>query len=354
MPTIRDVAKRAGVAPITVSRVINNSGYVSAATRARVEAAVAELGYVPNRLARSLRLKQTKTLALVLTDITNPFWTTVARGVEDAANEAGFNVILCNTDESETKQEEYLTVLLQKQVDGILLVPAGSTAEQIELIQNQNVPVVVIDRRVPHTQVDVVRADSKGGAYQLVRHLLELGHRRIAVLSGPRTVSTATDRVDGYRRALAEADMNGKAECVYYGRFNQASGYEMAQEALSLSPMPTAMFAVNNFIAVGAWRALREAGLRVPEDMALVAFDDLTSGLVIEPFLTVADQPAYEMGQRATELLLARLSGAAAEAIQEIVLPAKIIVRRSSGPPSVKSGAQEQGDLAQAHRTPSR
>jgi len=331
MPTIRDVAKRAGVAPITVSRVINNSGYASQETRARVEAAVAELGYVPNTLARSLRLRRTHTLALVLTDITNPFWTTVARGVEDTASDAGFNVIFCNTDESEAEQHKYLRVLLQKQVDGVLLVPARSTSEPIEFIQEQRTPVVVLDRRVPDAQADVVRCDSEGGAYQLVRLLLSLGHRRIGMLSGPPGVSTAEDRIAGYRRALAEAGLRGGAESVYFGEFTQASGYEMAQRALAATPRPTALFAGNNFIAIGALRALRDAGLRVPEDVALVGFDDLPAALVIEPFLTVAAQPAYEMGQRATALLLVRLSGQAPEAYQEIVLPTEVIVRKSSG-----------------------
>ena len=332
MPTLRDVAKRAGVAPITVSRVINNSGYVSAQTRARVEAAVEELGYVPNRLARSLRLKHTNTLALVVTDITNPFWTTVVRGVEDAANEAGFTVILCNTDESEAKQDAYLQVLLQKRVDGILFVPASGAAEPVNRVQKQGIPIVVLDRRVPGTQVDVVRGDSEGGAYQLVRHLLGLGHRRIAALSGPEGVSTAVERVSGYRRALREAGLGEGAEQVCYGQFTQPSGYQVAQEALERRPQPTALFATNNFIAIGALRALGDAGLRVPEDISLASFDDLTSALAIEPFLTVADQPAYEMGRQATKLLTDRLSGLAGNGYKEIVLPAKLIVRRSCGP----------------------
>jgi LacI family transcriptional regulator len=332
MPTIRDVAKRAGVAPITVSRVINNSGYVSDETRERVDAAIAELGYVPNTLARSLRSRRTNTLALVLTDITNPFWTTVARGVEDTASDAGFNVILCNTDESEVKQDRYLRVLLQKQVDGVLLVPARSKADSVEFIQNQDTPVVVLDRRVPEAQADVVRCDSEGGAYQLARLLLTLGHRRIAMLSGPRGVSTAEDRVAGYQRALAEHNLSDDADLVCYGEFTQTSGCEMAQQALAATPRPTAFFAANNFIAIGALRCLRDAGLQVPEDVAVVAFDDLTPGLVIDPFLTVASQPAYEMGQRATELLVARLSGQAPEGwYQEVVLPVEIILRRSSG-----------------------
>jgi LacI family transcriptional regulator len=335
MATICDVAKRAGVAPITVSRVINNSGNVRAETRERVETAIQELGYVPNRLARSLRLKRTHTLALVVTDITNPFWTTVVRGVEDAAQGAGFNVILCNTDESEAKQGQYLDVLLEKRVDGILLVPASSSAEPVDRVQRQNLPVVVLDRRVCSAEVDVVRGDSEEGACRLVQHLLSLGHRRIAVLSGPRDVSTAEDRVSGYCRALTEAGLEVRADWVQYGRFSKESGYEMAQQVLATSPRPTGLFAGNNFIAIGALRALRDGGLSVPEDISVVAFDDLMAGMAVDPFLTVVDQPSYEMGRQAAELLLARLSGSAGDGYQEIVLPTVLTVRRSSGQPTI-------------------
>jgi LacI family transcriptional regulator len=333
MPTIRDVAQRAGVAPITVSRVINNAGYVTQEKRERVEAAIADLKYVPNTLARSFRLKQTHTIALVLTDVTNPFWTEVARGVEDAAREQNFNVILCNTDESASRQAEYLSVLLQKQVDGILLVPANSTIAPIELIQAQGTALVVLDRHVPAARVDVVRCDSEGGAHQLTEHMLSLGHRRIAVLTGPADVSSAQDRVAGYRRALAEAGVECVEELIFYGGFVQTSGYQMAQQALLATPRPTALFAANNFIAIGAWRALREAGLRVPDDMTLVAFDDLPASLMIEPFFTVAAQPGYEMGKQGTDLLLTRLAEETPVQPQEIVFPTRLIVRSSSGPP---------------------
>ncbi len=318
---------------MTVSRVINKSGYVSPGARGRVEAAIVETGYVPNTLARSLRFKQTKTIALVLSDIANPFFTTIARGVEDVANRNGFNVIFCNTDESEDKQTEYLTILVQKQVDGVLLVPARSTEGPVAFLRNRGVPVVVLDRRVPECRADDVRGDSEQGAYDLVRLLLDLGHRRIAILSGPPEVSTAADRVAGYRRALAEAGLDSDPALILHGRLRQEGGYQMTQQALALVPRPTALFAANNFIAIGAYRALQDAGLRVPDDMALVAFDDLPPALVLEPFLTVAAQPGYEMGQRATELLLARLAGTAADDCQEIVLPTEIIVRRSSGAP---------------------
>jgi len=331
MTTIYDVARKAGVAPITVSRVINQTGYISADKRQRVEAAVAELGYVPNRLASSLRSRRTHTLALVLSDITNPFFTNLARGVEDTASDAGFTVIFCNTDESEAEEQKYLGVLLQKRVDGILLVPARSNPDSLRMLQHNGTPVVVLDRRIPHVQADVVRCDSEDGAYQLTRLLLGLGHRGIAMLTGPKNVSTSADRVAGYRRALNEAGLAKRQQMVFYGDFRQASGYQMAQQALAAQPRPTALVAANNFITIGALKALQEAGLRVPEDMALVGFDDLPPAMVAFPFFTVATQPSYEMGQAGTRLLLERLENPAARPFQEIILPTEVIVRQSSG-----------------------
>jgi len=331
MPTINDVAKRAGVAPITVSRVINHSGYFSEETGQRVEAAIAELGYVPNRLARGLRTKRTHTLALVMTDITNPFFTTVARGVEDTAGEAGYTVTYCNTDESEAKEQKYLDLLIQQQVDGILLVPARSTPDSVNYIRKHGTPVVVLDRRISGGETDVVRCDSVRGAYRLVRLLLDLGHRRIAMLGGPEGVSTAEDRLSGYGQAMEEEGLKDYEELVQVGSFTQSSGYEMAIQAISLTPRPTAIFAANNFIAFGALKALQEKGLKVPDDIALVAFDDLPPALVTFPFLTVAAQPAYEMAQEATKLLLARVQSDTRGKCQEIILPTELIVRQSSG-----------------------
>jgi LacI family transcriptional regulator len=318
---------------MTVSRVINNSGYISQDTRARVEQAIADLGYVPNALARGLRFKQTKTLALVLTDITNPFFTTLARGVEDAASEQGFSVIFCNTDESEEKEASYLNVVVQKQVDGVLLVPALSSPDSVAFLRERGVHCVVLDRCVPGANVDVVRCDSEQGSYALMRYLTELGHRRIAVLTGPEVVSTAADRVAGYRRALADAGLERDAALVQYGSFTQEGGLRMAQAMLALPQPPTALFAANNFIALGALNALRQAGRCVPADVSLVTFDDLPAALVLEPFLTVAAQPAYEMGRQATTLLLDRLADRGPAFPCEIILPTEIIVRASSGPP---------------------
>jgi LacI family transcriptional regulator len=331
MTTIREVAKLAGVSPITVSRVINNSSYASDETKKKVNAAIRQLGYVPNTLARSLRSRRTCTLALVLTDITNPFWTTVARGAEDAASESGFSMILGNTDESEQKQDRYIKVLLEKQIDGILFVPVGNTAATMKMLRRQEVPCVVLDRRIAGGRADVVRSDSEGGAYQLTKLLLSLGHRRIAIMSGPRGVSTAEDRVVGYQLALKEIGLTVLPELLQYGHFTIESGSEMTRKTLELNPRPTALFAGNNFIAIGALKWLQEMQLRVPEDIAVVGFDDLPSSLTIDPFLTAAKQPAYEMGKRAAELLIARLSGKAPKKYQEIVLPTEIEIHRSSG-----------------------
>lgn len=329
MATIHDVAKLAGVAPITVSRVINNSGYVSDKVREKVNAAIAELGYVPNVLARSLKSKKTNTLALVFTDITNPFFTILARGVEDTASKAGFNVIFCNTDESQEEEDNYIQLLLQKQVDGILLVPAKSNTKSIQLILDQKTPLVVLDRRVADAKVDVVRGDSEGGAFQVTEYLINLGHRRIAILSGPRDVSTAEDRVQGYERAMRA---NGLVDNIQssYGRFSQESGNTVTKEIFSKQPRPTAIFAANNVIALGSLSALLNMGLNVPEDVAIVSFDDIPDNLTHSPFFTVVRQPSYEMGKKATELLIARIKGDQENTFQEIVFPVEFIERASS------------------------
>ena len=337
MPTVLDVAKRAGVAPITVSRVINNSGYISQATRERVEKAVKELGYVPNTLARGLRSKQTKTLALVVTDITNPYFTLMARGVEDAAGASDYTVIYCNTDESEEKEENYVNLLAQRQVDGVLLVPSCGNVKTINFLISNDINVVALDRRVAEVEIDSVRSDSENGAYQLIKLLIGLGHKRIAMITGPKDVSTSVDRVIGYQRALAEANLN-ENELVYYGMFNLESGYEFTKLVMTQSLKPTAIFGANNFIAIGIIKALRDLQFDVPGDVSIGAFDDLPESMLVAPFLTFVEQPAYEMGRTATELLLKRISGELTGGYKKLILPTQIIERRSTGPNRDNSG----------------
>jgi LacI family transcriptional regulator len=338
--TIREVARLAGVSPITVSRVLNRTGLVNAETQARVEKAIAQLNYVPNVLARSFRFKRTETLALVLTDITNPFWTRVARGVEDTARQAGYSVILCNTDENETIKSDTIHLLLQKQVDGILLVPRSKGADLVERIRQQGVPVVILDRRIAGLKEDIVHGDSLGGAYRLTRVLLALGHRRIALLSGPADVPTAADRAAGFQLALEESHCPDSCGIVY-GDYSYRSGYEMARQVLDRTPHPTALFAGNNLIATGALHAIQAVGLCVPQDISIVCFDDIPPELTIEPFFTTATQPAYDLGSQATRLLLERLSQMTAAPPREIVLPVEIIVRRSTAPPPPTGNNQD-------------
>jgi LacI family transcriptional regulator len=331
MVTIRDVAKLAGVAPITVSRVINDSEEVNPATRQRVKKAVEELNYVPNILAKSLRSKRSHTIALVVSDVTNPFYTTIARGVEDTAAQSGFHVILCNTDENPDKEANYINILLQRRVDGIIISPTTDNRKQLASLKRQQVPCVLIDRQVPGCKSDVVRCDSREGARRLIWHLLHLDHRRIAMISGPRGISTADDRVEGYCQALRERGLPVEERLIKRGGYKQTSGYQLTQELLKDQPRPTAIFAANNFIAVGALQALREAGLNVPEDMALVCFDDIPQASLIYPFLTVVAQPAYEMGKVAAELLLERLAGKRNRKVREVMLETELIVRKSCG-----------------------
>jgi len=346
MITIRDVARRAGVSTMTVSRVINGSGYASLETRRRVEGAVDELGYVPNAVARHLRSKRTKTIALVLSDITNPFFTTIARGVEDAAARRGYAVMFANTDESESEEIQYLRMLAQRQIDGVLLVPAGRSGESFRLLRTQSIPVVVIDRRVSARQIDEVRCDSEEGAYRLVHHLIGLGHRRIATITGRRNISTSMDRVVGYARALTEAGIEVDPNLIRYDSFSLRAGYERTKEILAIPERATAIFAANNFIAFGALRALRESGLRVPDDMSLVTFDDLPDDWHDDPLLTVLAQPAYEVGRQAAELLLDRLAGKDRTKRRVILLPGELIIRRSSAPPAVPASAKAEGAVA--------
>ena len=332
MTTIHDVAKRAGVASITASRVINNSGYASKAVRERVLEAASQMGYIPNRLASSLRSRRTNVLALVLTDITNPFFTVAARGVEDVANQAGYTVIFCNTDEDKNKERKYVEILMQNRVDGVVLVPSDSESGSVETLQQNGVPVVVMDRHIPSQTVDQVRCDSIGGARELTRLLTSLGHQRIGLLNGPQNVSTAADRLTGFNQALQEANPTIFAQrVVISGHFTRASGYAMANQMLQISARPTALLAGNNFIALGALQALEEAHLRVPEDMAVVAFDDLPEALVVSPFLTAAAQPVYEMAARAAEILIRRLANNADKEFEEVVFPTRLILRKSSG-----------------------
>jgi LacI family transcriptional regulator len=248
-----------------------------------------------------------------------------------AAREAGNSLLIANIDEREDEERRLVPMLLQRQVDGLLVVPAGTGEETVRACRDRGVPLVVVDRRPVAEGADIVRADSEGGALELGRLLVGLGHRRITVLSGPDTVPTAVDRVAGFTRALVD-EAGLPAPSVLHGEFSIDSGHDMALTAMAQVPRPTALFAANNFIAIGAQHGLAELGLEVPDDVAVVGFDDLPQAMVTFPFLTVVAQPAVEMGRRAVAVLLERLANPDGPA-QDVVLPTELVVRRSSGGP---------------------
>jgi LacI family transcriptional regulator len=333
-PTIRDVAARAGVTDMTVSRVVNRSGPVSDKVRARVEQAIEELGYVPSRLARGLRSRRTHTIALVVSDIRNPFFTTIARGVEDAASDREYLVMLCNTDESEEEEIRYLEMLAGQNVDGVLLVPAKGAEKASTLAERYRLPLVVLERRIPENSHSLVHCDTRSGARRMMEYLLKLGHREFALLTTPIGVTTADDRVQGAIDALQGTD--GHA-AVISEKLNRETAGKFADRWMAMDPRPTAIFALNNLLTIATLKALRARGFRVPEDVSLAGFDDLPAPLLEQPFLTVVSQPAYEIGKSGVELLLAEIADPSC-AHRQVMLQSELVIRNSCGPKGASSG----------------
>ena len=332
-PTIRDVAHRSGVSPMTVSRVVTGSARVRPETRRRVEEAIAALGYVPNHLARGLTRRKTGALALIVPDFADPFFTLILRGAEDVARRAGYRVILCNTGGDVEREDAYLEDMVAHRVEGLLIAPVSDRSRpNLRRLVPHRVPFVLVDRTIPGIEADVVQGDSVDGARQITDHLIALGHTRIAHITEPQEVSTARDRLLGYAEALAGAGIPFDPLLVVAGPgANIAGGYEASQTLLKRDPRPTAVFAVNNLAAVGAVRAIREHGLAIPGDIALACFDDIELAALLCPFLTVMAQPAETFGSLAAQLLLERVDGRAPERRRRVVLPADLIVRESSG-----------------------
>jgi LacI family transcriptional regulator len=331
--TLRDVAARAGVSPMTVSRVINNSPRVQADTRRRVEAAIAELHYVPNRLARGLIRRKTGTLALLVPDLANPFFTLIVQAAEDVSWRAGYHVILCDTRAELEREREYLEDMVEFQVEGVLVAPVSDRSRShLRILARNNIPYVLIDRSIAGFEADLVQGDSVAGARRLVEHVIALGHRRIAMITETLDVSTSRERLQGYRDALRAAAIEQRAEYeVQASAVDPRGGYEAASRLFDLEQPATAIFAVNNIVAVGVVEAARERGVDIPGDLALVCFDDIEHVSRLYPFLTVMAQPAETFGTLSAQLLLDRIAGRVRERRRIVVLPADLIVRRSSG-----------------------
>jgi LacI family transcriptional regulator len=330
--TIRDVARLSGVSPMTVSRVINASERVSPETRRRVEQAISELGYVPSRLARGLSRQRTGTLAVIVPDVANPFFTAIVRAAEEVARRADYNVILCDTRSDLSVERDVIEELIAHRVEGGVIAPVSDrSATHLRRLAEFGVPFVLIDRTVPGVDCDVVLGDSSGGARKLVEHLLSLGHRRIGFIVESDDVSTARDRRRGYEAALTAAGIALDPALVAHATADPSGGSAGMSRLLELEERPTAVFTVNNLAAVGAIEAVRAAGLEVPDDVALVCFDDIEYASRLYPFLTAMEQPAQTLGTLGTQLLLERIEGRGPERRNEVVLPGEFIIRKSCG-----------------------
>jgi len=343
LATMTDVARLARTSVATVSAIVNGSARVSPALAARVRAAIAEVGYRPDGIARSLKKGSTQTIGLLVTDITNPFFTAVVHSVEDAAQAGGYSVFLCNSDEDVAEERTYLDLLLTRRVDGLILVPTGKAADYAGFALAPRAPVVFIDRVIPGVPVDTVTVDNLRASQAAIEYLLRLGHRRIGIVTGLPHLSTSAERLKGYRRALRKAGIAVDPELVRQGDFRQEGAFQAAQSLLALRSRPTAIFASNNLMAIGTMLAVRAAGLSCPEDVSLACFDDFDWAGVFHPRLTVLRQPTAEIGLRAMALLLERLRGAKnGAAPHHIALKAELVVRDSCAPPRAARRAERR------------
>ena len=341
MTKIVDVARRAGVSVGSVSRVINEHPSVSPATRERVELAVRELGYVPNAIAGSLRSRRSKTVGLIIPDVTNPFFSELALHVERSAAAAGYNVILGNSDNSADQQRHYLHALAVRRVDGIILVPANDIRPSFEFA----IPVVGVDREV--LGHPFVASDNKAGATSAIEYLHLLGHHLIACIAGPNDLPNAQERRKGYEDValpiLRSAGVDPSAYIVS-ADFSYDSGYAATRSLLEVAPRPTAIFASSDQQAIGGLRAAADLGFAVPRDLSIVGFDDIPLAKLVMPRLTTVGQPVAEIGVLAMQLLLDLFSGAAAPRRRRHLLATSLQIRQSCAPPNADGAVSARQD----------
>ncbi len=339
MATINEVARAAGVSRTTVSRVMNGHVNVDPALAHRVREAAGALDYRPSSLARNLRLQQTAIWILMISDVENPFFTLIARGVEDVAQQAGYSVILCNTDEDVAKEQRYMAVACQEQAAGVILSPVGD-ATDISPLTDRNVAVVAIDRPLAGMPVDCVMTDSEAGSFLATEHLLREGWRSVACITGRPGAATAEARAAGYRRAVDAAGGSGQ---VCYGDFRPEGGRSAMAALLDTAAPPEAVFVANNLMAVGALKELADRRLRPGTDIGVVSFDDPPWAELLDPPLTCVAQSAYDMGTRAAQRLAARLGGSPDAPSVDLMTP-ELRVRRSSlraaGSPARQNGSE--------------
>lgn len=334
MATIKDVALRAEVSVTTVSHVVNETRHVSPEVRERVQAAIRELRYVPSQVARSLKSNSTRTLGMLIPNSSNPYFAEIVRVVEDRCFAAGYTLVLCNTDDLPQRQGVYLQVLAQRRIDGLIVVSTGSDESLARQLHGLKMPTVLLDREIDDPECDLVETAHMEGALLAVRHLLSLGHRRVACIGGPAGVASGEQRVQGWRMALAESGAAPSLQdeaLLWRGGFTSQGGYEAMHAILRTdSPNPTAVFVCNDLMAIGALRAVHEVGLRVPDDISIIGFDDIELAAYTSPPLTTVAQPKEHIGALAVDMLLERVGGRRREP-RKVMLQPELRVRATTG-----------------------
>jgi LacI family transcriptional regulator, galactose operon repressor len=328
-PTIGEVAALAGVSKTTVSHVLSGNRPVALATRLRVEKAIRELGYRPDQVARSMRTRRSSMVALIIPDITNPFYPVLARGLDDSLHPAGYRTFICNTDSGADQEHEYLADVLGRRVDGIVMVSYTISAKHLKPLHRATVPLVSVGSMIiDDPAVDVVMADDGRGGHDAAAWLLRAGHSRIAIIRG--APGTGGDRESGFLKAMADAAIMFDDELAVYGHWTRQGGAAAMRQLMSMPSRPTAVFCCNDLMALGALDVAADLGLSVPQDVAVMGYDDLEWSSLVRPRLTTVMNPAYDTGRSSGNLLLDRMSGRYQGIRRTVVLPCQIVTRESA------------------------
>jgi LacI family transcriptional regulator len=331
MATMKQVAEKAKVSTTTVSHVINNTRVVSEDARERVLSVIRELRYHPSAVARSLKNDKTHTLGMVIPNNSNPYFAEIIQGIEAESFKLGYNIILCNSYDDPKKQAAYTRVLMEKRIDGLIIVSSGSDEELNQLLADEEIPKVLVDREVPGITADFIEANHEQGGYLATRYLLDLGHRKIACVAGPKTLLPSSDRVHGYWRALKEAGVASRDDFLFHSDFTSQGGYTAFQQLLTLTDRPTAIFASNDLMAIGGLCAAHQAGVTVPDDLSVIGYDDIALASFSTPPLTTVAQPKYEIGVLTAQIMVGRIRNSAL-ALRREKLETYLIIRQSTAP----------------------
>lgn len=328
--TIRDIAKEAGVSVATVSHVINKTRFVSDELQERVKKVIEELDYHPNLMAGSLRRKKTNTIGLIVPDNSNPLFAELSRAIEDIGFSSGYSVMLCNSAYDFEKELKYIRTLRSKRIDGLIIIPTTTEPGHINQLVENKMPVVVLDRTVPGVKADMVLVDNFQGTHDAAMHLIKLGHKRIGYIDRPFDLPHSLDRVRGYSKALEDKGIKLQKDLIVKSGFSYEDGAKAMQILLKQKLVPTAVIAFNDITAIGAIWAIKNQGLRVPEDISIIGFDDIPQSSYTVPRLTTVHFPKYKMAEAASKLLMEKMGGSISEKGTEVVLPLRLIIRKST------------------------